>query len=52
MAPLREPEELKEHDFFTLLQNAKKWNLAGERLELYCTDENGSETVLVFALAE
>jgi heat shock protein HslJ len=48
MAPFREPEELKEHEFFALLQKAKKWNLAGGNLELYSEKEDGTEAVLVF----
>jgi heat shock protein HslJ len=48
MAPLREPEELKEHEFFALLQKANKWSLAGENLELYSEKEDGTEAVLVF----
>jgi heat shock protein HslJ len=48
MAAFREPEEIKEHEFFALLQKANKWNLAGENLELYTEKEDGTETVLVF----
>jgi heat shock protein HslJ len=48
MASIREPEKLKERDYFMYLQNAVKWNLAGGKLELYSKEEDGSEVVLVF----
>ena len=52
MAPLREPEVLKEQEYFALLQKAVRWNLVREYLELYCENASGGETVLVFAPAE
>ena len=51
MAPLREPEKLKEKDYFTYLQNTSKWNLAGGNLELHSKTGNGTEVILVFAPA-
>jgi len=48
MAALFEPEELKEHEYLTYLQNVYKWNIAGENLELYSKNEDGVEAVLVF----
>ena len=48
MAPLFEPEKLKEHEFFVYLQNTSKWDLVKGQLELYTRDENRAETVLVF----
>jgi heat shock protein HslJ len=50
MAAIREPEKLKEHDFFTYLQNTSKWNLVKGKLELYTKNENDEEAVMVFAL--
>jgi hypothetical protein len=49
MAPLREPEKLKEQEFFAYLQNATKWNMVKGNLELHSADNNGTATVLVFA---
>jgi heat shock protein HslJ len=49
MAPLREPEYLKEHEFFAYLQNTTRWNIAGKNLELYTADKDGAAAVLVFA---
>jgi heat shock protein HslJ len=49
MAPLREPEKLKEHDFFNYVQNASKWDLVNGKLELYTKNESGEEAVMVFA---
>jgi len=48
MAPLREPEYLKEQDFFAYLQNTGKWNLAKGNLELHSTGTDGATAVLVF----
>ena len=50
MAPLREPEELKEHTFFNYLHNVTRWNLDKGNLELYSKGEDGAEVVLVFKL--
>ena len=52
MAALFEPEELKEHEFLAYLQNTFRWDLAGGNLELHSRAEDGTEAVLVFALAE
>ena len=49
MVPLHAPEKLKEHDFFTYLQNTARWNLANGNLELYTTGEDGVEVTLIFA---
>jgi len=48
MLAIREPEKLKEHDFFVYIQNVTKWNFVKENLELYSTGENGAEAILVF----
>jgi heat shock protein HslJ len=48
MLAIREPEKLKEHDFFVYIQNVTKWNFVKENLELYSTGEDGAEAVLVF----
>ena len=47
MAPIFEPDGLKEHEYFALLQDVTRWNLAEGKLELYT-----GETVLVFTLPE
>ena len=49
MAPLFEPEKLKEHEFFIYLQNAYKWDLAKGQLELHTRKENRTEAILVFS---
>ena len=50
MASIREPERLKEHDFFTYIQNAETWNLVNKNLELHSKTEGGAEVTLVFSL--
>jgi heat shock protein HslJ len=47
MAPLREPEKLKEHEFFSYLMSTTKWNIDNGNLELYSRGDGG-EVVLVF----
>jgi heat shock protein HslJ len=48
MAPLREPENLKEHEYFTFLSGVTRWELHNGKLELYSKNSEGAETVLVF----
>ncbi|MDR3020019.1 MAG: META domain-containing protein [Treponema sp.] len=49
MAPLSEPEGLREHDFFVYLQNTHRWNLANNNLELYSRTGDGREIRLIFS---
>jgi heat shock protein HslJ len=49
MAPLRQPEKLKEHDYFMYLENSYKWDLAGGKLELLTKAEDSSETKMIFS---
>jgi heat shock protein HslJ len=49
MAPIREPEKLKERDFFTYLGNAYRWNINKKKqLELSTKGADGAEAVMVF----
>jgi heat shock protein HslJ len=48
MAPLREPEKLKERDFFNYLENVYRWNINQDSLELFTRGEGGAEAVMVF----
>jgi heat shock protein HslJ len=48
MAALKEPKALKERSFFAALQNAYKWKLGSNRLELFTKDANGKEATLIF----
>ena len=50
MAPLQEPEGLREHDYFVYLQSTYSWNLVGGNLELNSRTEDGREIRLVFSL--
>jgi heat shock protein HslJ len=50
MAPLRQPEKLREYDFFVYLQNVYKWNLVDKKLELYSKAEDDAEVKMVFSL--
>jgi heat shock protein HslJ len=52
MAPLFEPEQLKEREFFAYLENTDQWNLVKGNLELRSKDDKGAEVVLVFSLAD
>ena len=48
MAAFGEPDTLKEHEYFHYLWNVTRWDLRNGKLELYSTDENGIEAILVF----
>ena len=50
MLALKEPDELKENDFFAYLAKVKRWDLNSGKLELYSANDAGAETVLVFGL--
>ena len=49
MATIHEPEKLKEHDFYTYLQNVNKWNLSNNKLELYTKNADGVAAILIFS---
>jgi hypothetical protein len=48
MAALKEPEALKENEYFAYLNRVSRWSFNGDKLELKTTDEQGRETALVF----
>jgi heat shock protein HslJ len=49
MASIREPEHLKELEYFEYLRNAVKWDLIlGQQLQLISLNERGEITILVF----
>jgi heat shock protein HslJ len=50
MAPIVEPEKLKEREFFAYLQNTRKWNIVNGNLELTTKGPDGREAVMVFKL--
>jgi len=48
MAALREPDELKEHDFFTYLQNTYAWEATSKNFTLLSKNDEGREVRLIF----
>ena len=48
MAPLFEPEGLREHEYYAYLGNAESWDIVNGNLELYSRDVNGNPVVLIF----
>jgi heat shock protein HslJ len=50
MAAIREPDKLREHDYFGYLQNAASWNFVNNNLEIYSKDEAGKAVVLIFSM--
>jgi heat shock protein HslJ len=50
MAPIREPEQLKEREFFDYLEKAYRWNINQGNLEISTRGEGGAEAVMVFVL--
>jgi heat shock protein HslJ len=49
MAPLREPEGLKENEYFKYLEGIYRWDLRDGKLELHGKSEDGLANVLVFS---
>ena len=49
MLAFREPEGLKESEFFALLSKVMRWDLREGMLELYSSSSDGTEAALVFA---
>jgi heat shock protein HslJ len=48
MFPVKEPEVLKEHDYFAYLRLVSSWALTGGgQLELFCEDQSG-QAVLIY----
>ena len=52
MASIYEQDNLDEFLYFAWLQDVNRWNLDGEKLELYATAEDGSQAVLLFIPAK
>jgi len=50
MASILEPPNLREHDYFTYIQNSYRWNVRNNNLELFSKAENGNEVILIFSL--
>ena len=48
MLAFREPEGLKENEYFNYLSNVTRWDLSQGKLELHSTDSNRAEAVLIF----
>jgi heat shock protein HslJ len=48
MASFREPESLKEREYFNYLENTARWDLIQNKLLLYTRNEQNEEIVLVF----
>jgi hypothetical protein len=48
MAPILEPEGLKEGEYFGYLGRVYRWNLGDKGLELFTRTETGEEAVLVY----
>jgi heat shock protein HslJ len=48
MASFKEPDALKEYEYFRFLSRAAYWSIKDGKLLLYSKDENGLELVLVY----
>jgi hypothetical protein len=48
MAPLREPEGLKEREYFGYLSKVSRWDINGGNLELLIKGEDGKDVVLIY----
>ena len=50
MAAFMEPEELTEHEYFSLLSDVSRWTVRDGKLELFTKNSGGAEVVLVFRM--
>ena len=50
MLAFKEPDGLKEGEFFGLLSKVTRWDLKEGNLELYSSENGGNEAALIFAL--
>jgi heat shock protein HslJ len=50
MAAIREPDKLREHDYFAYLQNAASWKFVNNTLELTSKTADGKMVVLIFGM--
>ncbi|MDR1411184.1 MAG: META domain-containing protein [Spirochaetaceae bacterium] len=48
MTAFREPENLKEREYFDYLENTGRWDLVRNQLQLYTRDGQGRAAVLIF----
>jgi heat shock protein HslJ len=48
MAPIYDPERIREKEYFQLLVNAKTWKLNGGKLEIGTVDADGKPATLVY----
>jgi heat shock protein HslJ len=50
MATFREPDGLRENEYFNYLSKVTRWDIRNGKLELYSSAASGAETVLIFGL--
>jgi heat shock protein HslJ len=50
MAPIFEPEGLKEHDYYQYLEKTTRWDVSNGQLQLFTKDDSG-EVILIFSEA-
>jgi heat shock protein HslJ len=50
MAPLHQPENLKEFDFFIYMQNAFEWRIVNGRMEINSRNMDGTLVTMLFTL--
>ena len=48
MAALKEPDGLKENEYFRLLSKVTRWDIKDGKLQLYSSNSSGAEAILVF----
>lgn len=48
MMAFKEPDGLKENEYFAYLSRVTRWDLRENRLELYSSNNAGSEVILIF----
>ena len=48
MMAFKEPDELKEHEYFSYLNKVTRWDIREGKLELYSLNSDGTEAALIF----
>lgn len=51
MFPIFEMYDIKEHEYFSYIERATRWEICNGKLELYSSKEDGTQVILAFSNA-
>jgi len=49
MVPIFEMYDIKEHEYFSYIERAARWDMRNEKLELYSSKKDGTKVVLMYS---